>query len=280
MSLRCCRLAIRRSDMLPRMSALGRRAHTLRCAAAVMMFAGSGVVAGCTTTPAQPQPQLITDTSATVPTGPTMTAIAAAARCTTHNIDDDWEQSLRPQQVFTNFVSGGAAQADVTRLGPDGGDLSSCPGDLPEDTWCDQGIPWSGLDWNTFVTASGTTREVRQQLQAFPADAGPEPDVSSPGARFLEYRQYDIAAGDPRNLIPYLQRAFQHCAHAKPTTIAGHPALAGTAPSEQGGTVPAHYILFTGQRRVAWVALDGAGWDGPSRQHAVEAVVTFMTTSP
>lgn len=169
MSLRCRRLDIRRSDMLPRMSALGRRAHTLRCAAAVMMFAGSGVLAGCTTTPAQPQPKPITHTSATVPTGPTMTAIAAAARCTTHNIHDDWKQSLRPQQVFTSFVSGGAAQADVTRLGPDGGDLSSCPGELPEDTWCDQGIPWSGLDWNTFVTASGTTREVRQQLQAFPA---------------------------------------------------------------------------------------------------------------
>ncbi|WP_175442342.1 hypothetical protein [Humibacillus sp. DSM 29435] len=261
------------------MTALGRRAHTLRCAAAVMMFAGSCVLLGCTTTPAQPQPQLITDTSATLSTGPTMTAIAAAARCTTHKIDDDLEHSLRPQQVFTNFVSGGAAQADVTRLGPDGGDLSSCPGDLPEDTWCDQGIPWSGLDWNTFVTASGTTREVRQELQAFPADAAPDPDIFAPGARFLEYRQYDIAAGDPRGLIPYLQRAFQHCAHAKPTTIAGHPALAGTAPSEQGSTVPARYILFTGQRRVAWVALDGAGWDGPSRQHAVQAALTFMTST-
>src|SRR4051812_28490523 len=208
---------------------------------------------------------------ATVPSGPTMTAIEEAARCTTHRVlGADEAASIPRTDVFVAFVAGGGELPDETRLGPDGADPDRCPGELPEEAWCGQGAPWAGLGWNDFLTASGATRGVRSEVLSVPAGSSEDAGSGSRENQSFSYREYDLRAGDPKGLSLYLRAAFDRCSEARPTTIHGLEAMVGAVPSEQGARHEAECVLFLTPSRVAWVLLDGRAWTPEERAHALK----------
>lgn len=208
-----------------------------------------------------------------------MTAIAESAECTTHQAADDTRGGLQPDRVFLHVEAVVFEPPDETRLGPDGSDITRCPGELPPEAWCDTSVPWAGIDGNILLTASGATREMHQQLVTYPGDTVGDIGPSLPGARALDFRQFDLAVGDPRGLVPYLRSAFEKCTRAKPTTIDGLAAMAGSAASKQGATVPAQFVLLTTGTRAAWVLLEGSGWTSEGRARALREVARFVRTT-
>ena len=209
-----------------------------------------------------------------------MTGIAEAARCT---IDDGAKEGIAALQEKAVFPTAGTvvwSPPSMNSLGPDGGDLGRCPGELPRNVSCDGTAPWAGLDQNRFLTASGAKRDVQQELGAFPADAKIL-GADTPGAKVLTFRYLDVPPEDTRDVRGYLQRAFTQCAHAKPVpTVAGVTALRGATTSELDPKVTTECVLLMTDRRVGWLLLDGSGWTSADRTRALQAVAKYTATTP
>lgn len=208
---------------------------------------------------------------------PRMTPIENAAQCTTRRSLDQSEAAGVPlTDMFLGFSSGGGALPDETRLGPDGADVTRCPGELPEQPWCGEGVPWSGLGWNAFLTASGATRVLRSEALSIPVGVvgGAGPD--DPRTQWVSYREYDVAPGDPKGLAGYLRAAFARCAHATPVTVHGLTAMMGRVPSEWGAGREVDVVLFLTPERAAWVQLDGRRWTPAERAHALKVISSHL----
>lgn len=211
--------------------------------------------------------------------GPTMTGIAEATRCTIPDGAQEGMPALRGKDLFPTHEALAWSPPSSTRLGPDGGNLERCPGELPRNLSCEGTAPWAGLDQDRFLTASGAKRDVQQELDAFPAEAKIL-SADTPGAKMLVYRYLDLPSEDTRDVHGYLRRAFTHCAHAKPVaTVAGVIALRGST-WDVDPTVTTECVLLMTDRRVGWLLLDGSGWTVADRQRALRVVATYTSTTP
>ena len=246
-----------------------------RCALAVGVLTALAF-GGCTTTTAS---STSATGSVTPAKGPTMTGIAEAARCTIHDGAKEGMPALREEDVFPTDEAVGWSPPSSTRLGPDGGNLERCPGELPRYLSCEGTVPWAGLDQDRFLTASGAKRDVQQELDAFPADAKIL-SADTPGAKMLVYRYLDLPAEDTRDVLGYLRRAFTQCAHAKPVpTVAGMTALRGSTWDVEPKVTTECVLLMT-DRRVGWFLLQGSGWTSADRRRALQVVATYTATTP
>ncbi|MEO7752912.1 MAG: hypothetical protein ABIS35_05810, partial [Terracoccus sp.] len=99
---------------------------------------------------------------------------------------------------------------------------------------------------------------------------------NGPGTRVLSYRVLDLAAGDPRGLTTFLERAFTRCAHATPSRIGGVDALVGSGRSDYGASA-AEVVLLRSGARIAWAVVDGLGWTPDEQARAVGAVAGLLT---
>lgn len=253
----------------------GRMAPASRCALAVGVLTALAF-GGCTTTTASPA----SSTGKVTPApGPAMTGIAEAAQCTIHEGAKAGLPALREKDVFPTAGTVTWSPPDVNSLGPDGGDLERCPGELPRYLSCEGTAPWAGLDQDRFLTASGAKRDVQQELGAFPADAKIL-GADTPGARVSAYRYLDLPSEDTRDVRGYLRRAFTQCAHAKLVpTVAGVTALRGST-WDVDPKVTTECVLLMTDRRVGWLLLEGSGWTSADRQRALQAVAKYTATTP
>ena len=112
-------------------------------------------------------------------------------------------------------------------------------------------MPWTGTTDDEFVPASRARRMVAGYLLTMPQLAGNQsPPESSPGTKVVTYRVLDLAPGDPRGLVDYLDLAFRTCARAREGTVAGVSGLTGTVRSEYGAGSAQHTAVAA-----AWSAV-------------------------
>jgi hypothetical protein len=160
--------------------------------------------------------------------------------------------------------------------GPDGGDPVRCPGELPPEPYCTEALPWTGLGFGAFVTASGAERAVDGFLLTMPPQADKAaPPESIPGTRVVSYRLVDLPPGDPRGLGDYLDRSFRTCAKARDGVRAGAVALVGTVPSEYGAS-SAEVVLMRRGTHLLWATFDGGGWRKGEQQRAAAVLVSRL----
>lgn len=166
------------------MTCRGRGVARLRVVLAAGVLA-SVAIGGCTTPAAAPP----TETGKVAPApGPTMTGVAEAALCTSHPDVKNDLPGVQTSDVFPGKEAVAWGPPSEISLGPDGGDLERCPGELPLVPSCDGvPVPWAGLNRDSFLTASGATRDVQQEMEAAPADAV-NPDWAGPGSKVLTYQ--------------------------------------------------------------------------------------------
>jgi hypothetical protein len=211
-----------------------------------------------------------------------MTVIEDAPQCTVRRELAGADRRVPIDEVFPGWSSGGFSDPGEVVPGRDAADPARCPGKLPTDPYCDEVLPWTGLLFDTFVTASGARRVVDGYLLAMPHGSDPEaPPEKTPGTRVVTYRLLDLAPGDPKGVVAYLDRSFRSCAQARPATTAEVPraagveALVGTAPSEYRASAAQLVLLRRGDRLV-WAVLDGGGWRTGERAHALRVLVAHL----
>ncbi len=233
-------------------------------------------------TPADPAPaapgsaQPVRSTPADPRPDPGMTAIQDAVRCTTRRPLDGARGAVPLVEVFPGSTTPDLSDPAEVVPGPDAADPRRCPGTLPPEPRCDEAVPWSGLGYDAFLTASGAERAVNGYLLTMPPQAGNEvPPESSPGTRVVTYQLLDLVAGDPGDpggLVDFLERAFRACAGARPSTVAGAEALVGTTRSDHGAG-SSQVVLLRSGAHVVWAQLDGSGWATGQREHALRVLV-------
>ncbi len=204
-----------------------------------------------------------------------MTVIESAAVCTTHRESQDASYYVPPQEVFPATNGVGWSGATETLPGPDAAERSRCPGELPEEPFCEVAAPWTGMADTTFVTAARLRRAVTGQLQADPpGSATAAPDAPPTGMRIVSYAVYDVPADDPAGAQGYLSHALQTCGKARRVSLAGTTALVGTVSSTIGP--PARVALLERGSRLLWVVTEGEGWKAGQRERAVTAVARHL----
>ncbi len=202
-----------------------------------------------------------------------MTAVQDAVRCTTRRPLDGARGAVPLAEVFPGSTTPALSDPAEVVPGPDAADPRRCPGELPPEPLCDAAVPWSGLDYDAFLTASGARRAVAGYLLTMPPQAGNEaPPESSPGTRVVTYQLLDLVAADPGGVVDFLERAFRVCAGARPSTVAGAEALVGTARSDHGAG-SSQVVLLRSGAHVVWAQLDGSGWEKGPREHALRVLV-------
>ncbi|MEO7447913.1 MAG: hypothetical protein ABI336_06525 [Humibacillus sp.] len=212
-----------------------------------------------------------------VPTpDPEMTVIESAALCTLHRQRDDASYFVPVQEVFEGQAGVGWSGATEVVPGPDAADPSRCPGELPPQAFCEVAVPWTGMSDDTLITAGRLHRAVAGSLESGPGQAeGAAPADAVKGVRRVLYEIYDLPSGDPAGVNAYLDRAVRTCAKARPVSVAGTPALVGKTRSDSGAP-SAQIVLLNRGSRLLWVVLDGDGWKGGQREHALGALVRHL----
>ncbi|MEO7751792.1 MAG: hypothetical protein ABIS35_00110 [Terracoccus sp.] len=233
-------------------------------------------------TPVDPAPaapgsaQPVRPTSTDLRPDPGMTAIQDAVRCTTRRPLGVARGAVPLAEVFPGSTTPALAAPDEVLPGPDAADPRRCPGELPPEPLCDEAVPWSGLDYDAFLTASGARRAVSGYLLTAPPQAGNEaPPESSPGTRVVTYQLLDLVAGDPGGVVVHLERALRACADARPSTVTGADALIGTTRSDHGAG-SSQVVLLRRGTHVVWAQLDGSGWEKGQREHALRVLVARL----
>jgi hypothetical protein len=207
---------------------------------------------------------------------PGMTAIEEAARCTIRRPLDGAVGAVPGDAVFPGAAAGLISEPFEVIQGPDGGDPVRCPGELPPEPYCTEALPWTGLGFGAFVTASGAERAVDGFLLTMPPQADKAaPPESIPGTRVVSYRLVDLPPGDPRGLGDYLDRSFRTCAKARDGVRAGAVALVGTVPSEYGAS-SAEVVLMRRGTHLLWATFDGGGWRKGEQQRAAAVLVSRL----
>lgn len=272
----------RRRGTLPDVSAhrltTRRQRPGARVAGGLLVMAS--LASGCTTSADVNPPGLVSG-SASVPPGPAPTLIEEASQCViTTDLNPDDPAALAIGNVFLGSSGVGSSDPVEQRPGPDADDASRCPGDLPDDSFCDRDVPWTGLPLSTLVTASGATRVIDQEVTVIPFDAAADQDGVTRNGQTLTYRQFDLTPGDPKGLVAYLERAFTKCAHAKPTAVNGFAAMAGRTPAESSFSDPMQYVLLVTDQRVAWVTLAGVAWKRAETTYALRVTDHLRAAKP
>ncbi|TQN46180.1 hypothetical protein FHX52_2886 [Humibacillus xanthopallidus] len=211
-----------------------------------------------------------------------MTVIEDAPQCTVRRELAGAERMVPIDEVFPGWNSGGFAGPSEVVPGRDAADPARCPGELPTSPFCDEMLPWTGLLFDAFVTASGARRVVDGYLLAMPHGSNPDaPPEQTPGTRVVTYRLLDLAAGDPKGAAAFLDRSFRSCAGARPATSsevpgpAGVKALIGTARSDYRAPA-AQLVLLRRGSHLVWAVLDGGGWKTGERAHAVQVLAAHL----
>ncbi|GAB3872501.1 hypothetical protein [Terrabacter terrigena] len=201
-----------------------------------------------------------------------MTPVEAAPRCTTTRpLTGKGQVPL--DAVFPGAETSASSDPEEVVPGADAADRARCPGELPSEPRCDGLVPWTGLLPDELVPASRARRVVQGYLLTMPKQAGNQaPPESSAGTKVVTFSLVDLAAGDPAGLTGYLRVAFEACAKATSSTVAGVAALVGTVPSEYGAG-SAEVVLLRRGSHVVWASLDGSGWKAGEQRQALVVLV-------
>ncbi len=233
------------------------------------------LLGACTTESPDPSGRSATSTTGPAQPDPGMTFIEAAPRCTTTR-PLTGRGRVPLDAVFPGAETSAFSAPKEAVPGPDAADRTRCPGELPSRPQCDALVPWTGLLADAFVPASGVRRLVEGYLLTMPKQAGNQaPPESSAGTKVVTFSLVDLAAGDPRGLVAYLDAAFTTCAKASPSRVAGVAARIGTVPSEYGAG-SAEVVLLRRGPHLVWATLDGSGWHPGEQQKALAVLVARL----